>query len=102
VTVVAWSLKAAAVGAVIAAAVYAFLWLRHRVEHPETLAGRRVVRAEVLDGTAAPLSVISAGQPASIEPPREVHLHFHGASHDEAAHVIRQALTVPAREEISS
>ena len=52
-TVVAWALMAAVVGAVIAAAVYVFLWLRHRVRHPETLAGRQVIRAEVLDQAAA-------------------------------------------------
>jgi uncharacterized membrane protein YccC len=34
-TVIAWALGAAVVGAVIAAAVYVFLWLRHRFRHPE-------------------------------------------------------------------
>ena len=48
--------------------VYVFLWLRHRVRHPETLAGRQAVRAEILDAEPAP-QVITA-TPAAIEPPR--------------------------------
>jgi len=68
-TVVAWALMAAVVGAVIAAAVYVFLWLRHRVRHPETLAGRQVIRAEAEAVTAVP-QVVEAVQPAAIEPPR--------------------------------
>jgi hypothetical protein len=67
-TVVAWALMAAVVGVVIAAAVYAFLWLRHRVRHPEVLAPRRQVRAEVMEPEYP--QVIAARQSAAIEPPR--------------------------------
>ena len=76
-TVVAWALMAA----VIAAAVYAVLWLRHRVLHPETLARPPSIRAEVIDAEPAPqLSAASTplpyAEPAAIEPGREVHLHL--------------------------
>ena len=86
-TVVAWALMAAVVGAVIAAAMYVFLWLRHRVRHPETLAGRQVVRAEVV-GPAAP-PAIAAAQPAAIEPPR-VYLNV---TPDQLATLMRQQVT---------
>jgi len=84
-TVVTWALMAAVVGAVIAAAVYVFLWLRHRVRHPETLAGRRVVRAEVADAESP--QVIAARQLAAIEPPR-VYL-----TDDQLAALMRQQVT---------
>ena len=67
-TVAAWVLMAAMVGAVVIAAVYAFLWLRHRVRHPEILAASRTVRAEVVDDP--PQAVGPAPRPAAIEPPR--------------------------------
>ena len=86
-TVVAWALMAAVVGAVIAAATYVFLWLRHRVRHPETLAGRQVVRAEVVDPAAPP--AIAAAQPAAIEPPR-VYLNV---TPDQLATLMRQQVT---------
>jgi len=86
-TVVAWALMAAVVGAVIAAAMYVFLWLRHRVRHPETLAGRQVVRAEVVDDAAPP--TIAAAQPAAIEPPR-VYLNV---TPDQLATLMRQQVT---------
>jgi hypothetical protein len=76
-TVAAWALMAA----VIAAAVYAFLWLRHRVLHPEVLARPPSVRAEVMAAEPAPqpdaASVpIPYAEPAAIEPGREVQLHL--------------------------
>ena len=88
-TVIAWALMAAVVGAVIAAAVYVFLWLRHRIRHPETLAGRQVIRAEVLDEAPVPQAV----QPrraaaAAIEPPREIHLHLNGLTPDDIAAIV--------------
>ena len=52
VQVIVWALTAAVVGAVAAALVYAFLFIRHRALHPETLA-RAAVRAEVLEPPAA-------------------------------------------------
>jgi hypothetical protein len=69
------------VGAVIAAAVYAVLWLRHRVLYPEVLARPPSIRGEVMDAEPAPqLSAASSGlpyaEPAAIEPGREVHLHL--------------------------
>ena len=68
-TVVAWALMAAVIGAVLAAAVYVFAWLRHRLRHPELLAGRQVIRAEAADEAAVPQAV-EAARPAAIEPPR--------------------------------
>jgi hypothetical protein len=46
-----------------------FLWLRHRVRHPETLAPHHVIRAEVLDAEPVPRAIAAAAPPA-IEPPR--------------------------------
>lgn len=92
-TVVVWAVVATVVGAVIAAAVYVVLWLRHRVLHPETLARRQLVRAEVVNGAAGPQAVGSAVPRPAIEAPRnEVHLHFHTAELAEAAAIIRQAI----------
>jgi len=91
VLAVAWAVMLSVSGLVIAAAVYGFLWLRHRARHPETLAGRQVIRAEVLDEAPVPQAIQAPERPA-IEPPRnEVHLHFHGVSPAEAAEAIRQA-----------
>ena len=76
-TVIAWALMAAVILAVIAAAAYAALWLRCRALHPELLAGRPVIRAEVLDEAPAPQAVQApAAQPAAIEPPREIRLQL--------------------------
>ena len=70
-TVIAWTLMAAVVGVVIAAAVYVFLWLRHRFRHPELLARQQVIRAEVLDQAAVPQAIQApAERPAAIEAPR--------------------------------
>ena len=86
-TVISWALMAAVVGAVIAAAVYVFLWLRHRVRHPEILAGRHVLRAEVVDEAAAPQAA-GAVQPAAIEPPR-VYLNV---TPDQLAAILRHSI----------
>ena len=51
VQVVVWAVAAAVVVAVAGGAAYAFLWIRHRALHPETLA-RSTVRAEVLPPSA--------------------------------------------------
>ena len=48
VQVIVWTIVAAVVAAVATGMVWAFLWLRHRVLHPEALA-RTAVRAEVID-----------------------------------------------------
>ena len=95
--VIAWALMAAVIGAVAAAAVYVFLWLRHRIRHPEALAGRPVIRAEVLDQAPVPQAVEPpAAQPAAIEPPREIHLHFHTADPAEVAAIVRTAIPGPS------
>ena len=67
ITVLVYVVIAAVCGLLLAVLFYVFLWLRHRVRHPETLAGRQAVRAEVVD--EAP-QVIAAAQPAAIEPSR--------------------------------
>jgi hypothetical protein len=56
-------------GLAAAALFYAVLWLRHRVRHPEILAGRQVIRAEAIDTAAVP-QAIAAAPLAAIEPPR--------------------------------
>ena len=68
ITVLVYVVIAAVCGVVLAALYYVFLWVRHRARHPEILAGRQVVRAEVA-GPAAP-QVIAAAAPPAIEPPR--------------------------------
>jgi apolipoprotein N-acyltransferase len=55
-------------GLALAALAYAVLWLRHRVRHPETLAPRQQVRAEVVEPESP--QVIAASAPAAIERPR--------------------------------
>ena len=45
-TVAAWALMATLAGAVIAAGVYAFLWLRHRARNPHLLASGGTVPAQ--------------------------------------------------------
>ena len=69
ITVLVYVVITAVCGMVLAVLFYVFLWLRHRVRHPETLAARQVIRAEVADEAAAP-QVIAAAQPAALEPPR--------------------------------
>jgi hypothetical protein len=91
-TVLAWALMAAVVGTVAAAAVYVFLWLRHRIRHPEVLSGRQVIRAEVLEAAGPQAIQAPAAQPLALEPPREVHIHIHAADPAEAAAIIRGAL----------
>ena len=53
VQVIVWALTAAVVAVVAAGMVYAVLFLRHRVLHPETLA-RTTVRAEAIGPPAPP------------------------------------------------
>jgi hypothetical protein len=67
ITVLVYVVITAVCGLLLAVLAYVFLWLRHRVRYPETLAGRQAARAEVVD--EAP-QVIAARQPAAIEPPR--------------------------------
>ena len=67
ITVLVYVVITAVCGLLLAVLFYVFLWLRHRVRHPETLASRQV-RAEVLDAESP--QVITARQPAAIEPPR--------------------------------
>ena len=69
ITVLVYVVIAAVCGLVLAALFYVVLWLRHRVRHPETLAGRQAIRAEVVDEPPVPQAV-EAAQPAAIEPPR--------------------------------
>jgi uncharacterized membrane protein YtjA (UPF0391 family) len=83
ITVLVYVVIAAVCGLLLAVLFYVFLWLRHRVRHPETLAGRQVVRAEVVD--EAP-QVIAASQPAAIEP-RRVYLNV---TDDQFAAIMRQ------------
>jgi hypothetical protein len=98
VLAVAWAVMLSVAGLVIAAAVYTFLWLRHRARHPAALSGRQLVTAEVI--TPQPQAV-TAPAAAAIEPPREVHLHFHTADPAEAAEIIRTALPGTAGDAIT-
>ena len=67
ITVLVYAVITVVCGLLAAVLFYVVLWLRHRVRHPETLAGRQVVRAEVIDAEAIE---VPAAQPAAIEPPR--------------------------------
>lgn len=68
ITVLVYVVITAVCGLLLAVLAYAFLWLRHRVRHPETLASRHAVRAEVRDAESP--QVTATRQPAAIEPPR--------------------------------
>jgi HAMP domain-containing protein len=94
--VIVLAATAAVILAVIAAAFYAVLWLRHRVRNPELLAGRHAVRAEAVTarpeapGLAWTAREIPADGPAAgIEPPREIHNHFHFDGPEAAIAAIR-------------
>jgi hypothetical protein len=70
ITILVYVVIAAVCGLVLAALFYVVLWLRHRVRHPEILAGRQVIRAEVQADAAPVVQAVEAAQPAAIEPPR--------------------------------
>jgi hypothetical protein len=63
--VVVWALTAAVVAAVAAGMAYAFLFIRHRVLHPEALT-RATVRAEVLGPPPAPAEIPAAAPVAEL------------------------------------
>ena len=74
--VIVWTATFAAVGLVLAAAIYVALWLRHRVRYPETLGVRQpTVRAEVPAGT--PAAAVTAQHPAAELPAGGTHTHYH-------------------------
>lgn len=84
--VIVWAVAAAVVGSVLAAAVFVFLLLRHRVLHPETLARPHQAAAEVLSSTPRAIPAQPAGEmPAAIEPPRVIENHFHFPDAEAAA-----------------
>jgi apolipoprotein N-acyltransferase len=68
ITVLVYVVIAAVCGLLACVLFYAVLWLRHRVRHPEILAPRQAMRAEVIDAESP--QVTAAAQPAAIEPPR--------------------------------
>lgn len=82
ITVLVYVMIATVCGLAFAALFYVFLWLRHRFRHPELLAGRHAVRAEIgrasadfgLDQAVTSRPSLDAVSPASklpaIEPPR--------------------------------
>jgi hypothetical protein len=88
ITVLVYAVIAAVCGLLLAVLFYVFLWLRHRVRYPETLASGRVVRAEVVDAEPVP-QAIAAAPPAAIEPPR-VYLNV---TPDELAAIMRRPVT---------
>lgn len=69
ITVLVYAVITTVCGLLLSALFYTFLWLRHRVRHPETLAPRPAVRAGVLDADPVAQAVVAA-RPAAIEPPR--------------------------------
>jgi hypothetical protein len=78
ITVLVW-------GLVLAVLFFVFLWLRHRVRHPETLAPRQAYRAEVADAESP--QVIAARPAAALEPPR---MYF---TDEQFAALMRQQVT---------
>jgi hypothetical protein len=75
VEVIVWALTAAVVGAVAAGFAFAFLWIRHRARHPETLT-RATVRAEVT-GPAAAREIPAAAPVAELAPGPAWRLNSH-------------------------
>ena len=92
ITVLVYAVMAAVCVAVGAAAWYAVLWVRCRARNPELLAGRRqAVTAQVV-GEELPRTggqPLPYAEPAAIEPPREVHNHFHFPDAGTAAAAVR-------------
>ena len=86
ITVLVYVVITALCALAAAALFYVFLWLRHRVRHPETLAGRQQVRAEVVAGEAPQAVAARVVRPAAIEPPR-VYLNV---TPDELAAILRR------------
>ena len=84
ITVLVYVVIATVCGLALATLFYVFLWLRHRVRHPEILAGGQVIRAEVVDEATAPHAVKAPTQ-AAIEPAR-VYLNV---SPDQLAAILR-------------
>jgi hypothetical protein len=84
ITVLVYVVITAVCGLLLAVLFYAFLWLRHRVRHPETLASRHAVQAGVLDAEPVP-QVIAATPLPAIEPPR-VYLNV---TDDQLAAIVR-------------
>ena len=87
ITVLVYVVITAVCGLLLSALFYAVLWLRHRVRHPETLAGQQAMRAEVLDQAAVPQAV-ETPRPAAIEPPR-VYLNV---TPDQLAAILRHSI----------
>jgi apolipoprotein N-acyltransferase len=82
ITMLAYAVIAAIAVVVGAGTWYVLLWVRHRARNPHLLAGRRAVRAEVVDAVPEAIETV---QPAAIEPPR-VYLNV---TPDQLAAVIR-------------
>jgi hypothetical protein len=87
ITMLAYAVMAALAVVVGAGTWFVVLWVRHRARNPELLAGRQVVRAEVVE--PEPPRVTAARQPAAIEPPR-VYLNV---TPDQLAALMRQQVT---------
>jgi hypothetical protein len=73
VIVIVWTAAAVVIAGALAFGLYAVLWLRHRVRHPEILS-RHAVRAEA--ASDAP-EAIPASQPAGELPAGGSHTHYH-------------------------
>lgn len=69
IAVLAYTVIAAAAAISVAAALYVFLWVRHRARNPELLAPRRATPAGIPDAEPVP-QAIEAAVPAAIEPSR--------------------------------
>ena len=104
ITVLVYVVITAVCGLAAAALFYAVLWLRHRVRHPGTLAARRpdgpgraYSAPAVYEAPREQAEALGASRtpPAAIEPPQEIHLHFHTADPAEAAAIIRTAIPGP-------
>ena len=95
VIVIVWAAVAAVITGALASALYAVLWLRHRIRHPEVLS-RQPVRAtaEVPDGTPA---AVPAPQPVAELPAAGTHTHYHFDS-AEAVEAALQAMREQAGE----
>lgn len=71
VIVIVWAVAAVVVAGAVTVSVYAVLWLRHRLRHPEVLTGRQAIRAEAVNEAVVPQAIEApATSPAAIEPPR--------------------------------
>lgn len=97
VIVIVWTAAAVVIAGALVSGVYAVLWLRHRLRHPEVLS-RQPVRAEVISDVPA---AVPAPQPAAELPAAGTHTHYHFDSAEAVEAALQAVQERQAREGIT-